>query len=118
MERQIELRRLEAEAEKQSLVKAAEANSQARQIEADGEAQARRKLADAEAWRLERVGKVNAEQMQREGEVITRHPLLVQKTLADKLSDKIQVIIAPPPRDGGYIGDSLVGGLVAAKKEQ
>lgn len=119
-ERQIEQRKLEAEAEKLSRVKAAEASAQARQIEASGEAEARRKLADAEAWRLERVGKVNAEQMAREGAIITQHPLLVQKTLADKLSEKVQVIIAPPPRDGGFIGDALLGRQVSAAsaKEQ
>jgi hypothetical protein len=35
--------------------------------------------------------------------------LLIQKTLADKLSDKIQVIIAAPPADGGFIGNGLLG---------
>ena len=29
--------------------------------------------------------------------------------MADKLSDKIQVIIAPPPADGGFIGSTLLG---------
>jgi regulator of protease activity HflC (stomatin/prohibitin superfamily) len=115
-ERQIEQRKLEAEADKQSRVKAAEATAQARRIEAGGEADARKKLADAEAWRLERVGKVSAEQMEREGRVITLHPLLVQKTLADKLSDKVQVIIAPPPRDGGFIGDAILGRQASAKE--
>jgi regulator of protease activity HflC (stomatin/prohibitin superfamily) len=119
-QRQVEQRKLEAEAEKQARLKMAQANARAREIEAGGEAAARRKLADAEAWRLERVGKVSAEQMAREGEVISQHPLLVQKTLADKLSDKVQVIIAPPPKDGGFIGDALLGGAVrhASMKEQ
>jgi hypothetical protein len=47
--------------------------------------------------------------MARDGGLVTRHPLLIQKTLADKLSDKIQVIIAPPPADGGFIASALVG---------
>ena len=38
-----------------------------------------------------------------------RHPLLVQKAMADKLSDKVQVIIAPPPAAGGFIGNALLG---------
>ncbi len=112
-ERQIEQRKLEAEAAKQTRVKAAEANAQARRIEAEGEADARTKLAEAEAWRLDRVGRVNADQMEREGAVVSRHPLLVQKTLADKLSDKIQVIIAAPPKDG-FIGAGLLGGMQQA----
>ena len=108
-ERQIEQRRLEAEAEKAARIRSAEGAAQARRIEATGEAEARQKLADAEAYRLERVGKANAEQMAREGALLTRHPLLVQKTLADKLSDKVQVIIAPPPADGGFIAATLLG---------
>jgi hypothetical protein len=55
------------------------------------------------------VGKVASEQMAREGALITRHPLLIQKAMADKLSDKVQVIIAPPPADGGFIGSALLG---------
>jgi regulator of protease activity HflC (stomatin/prohibitin superfamily) len=109
-ERQVEQRRLEAEAEKVARIRNAEGNAQARRIEASGEAEARQKLADAEVYRLERVGKANAEQMAREGTLVTSYPLLIQKTLADKLSDKIQVIIAPPPADNGFIGAALVGG--------
>ncbi len=109
-QRQIRQRQLEAEAEKQFRIRGAEGSAQARRIEANGEADARQKLADAEAYRLERVGKVNAEQMSREGALVTTHPLLIQKALADKLSDKIQVIIAPPPADGGFIGGAILGG--------
>lgn len=109
-ERQIEQRKLEAEALKATRVKGAEGGAEARRIEAAGEADARQKLADAEAYRLERVGKANAEQMEREGALVSKHPLLIQKTLADKLSDKVQVIIAPSPTDGGFIGANLLGG--------
>ncbi len=108
-EKQIEQRRLEAEAEKMARIKTSEGNAQARVIEAAGEADSRRKLADAEAYRQEVVGKVNSAQMEREGELISRNPLLIQKTMADKLSDKISVIIAPPPADGGFIGARLLG---------
>jgi len=108
-QRQIEQRQLEAEADKQSRIRVAEGSAQARRVEAGGEADARQKLADAEAYRVERVGKSNAEQMAREGALVTEHPLLIQKTLADKLSDKVQVIIASPPADGGFIGANLIG---------
>jgi uncharacterized membrane protein YqiK len=108
-QRQIEQRQLEAEAEKVSRIKAAEGSAQARRIEANGEADARQKLADAEVYRLDKVGKSNAEQMGREGALLSRHPLLIQKTMADKLSDKVQVIIAAPGSDGGFIGAGLLG---------
>jgi regulator of protease activity HflC (stomatin/prohibitin superfamily) len=106
-QRQVEQRQLEAEAEKQARIRGAEGTAQARRIEANGESDARQKLADAEAYRLERVGKVNAEQMGREGVMVTAYPLLIQRTLAEKLSDKVQVIIAPP--GDGVITASLLG---------
>jgi regulator of protease activity HflC (stomatin/prohibitin superfamily) len=109
-QRQVEQRRLEAEAERVAQIRRAKGSAQARRIEADGEASARQRLADAEAYRLEKVGRANAAQMEREGALVSRHPLLIQKTLADKLSDKIQVIIAPPPADQGFIGATLLGG--------
>ena len=55
------------------------------------------------------MGKVASEQLARDGALIQKNPLLIQKTLADKLSDKISVIIAPPPSDGGFIGATLLG---------
>ena len=108
-QRQIEQRKLEAEAQKQSTIKTAEGNAEARRIEADGEAKARQRLAEAEAFRVQQVGKAGAEQMAREGALLTRHPLLIQKAMADKLSDKVQVIIAATPSDGGFIGSALLG---------
>lgn len=108
-QKQIEQRQLEAEAERLVRIKAAEGSAQARRIEANGEADSRQKLADAEAYRLDRVGKVASEQMAREGALISKHPLLIQKTMADKLSDKVSVIIAPPSTNGDFIGASLLG---------
>jgi regulator of protease activity HflC (stomatin/prohibitin superfamily) len=108
-QKQIEQRQLEAEADKVARIRTAEGAAEARRIEARGEADSRQKLADAEAYRLDVVGKVSAGQMEREGAVVARYPLLIQKTLADKLSDKVQVIIAPLPAAGKFIGSSLVG---------
>jgi len=108
-QKQIEQRRLEAEAEKVARIRSAEGTAEARRIEAAGEADSRQRLADAEVYRLEKIGKVNSEQMEREGALISQNPLLIQKTMADKLSDKVQVIIAAPPAQGGFIGANLLG---------
>jgi regulator of protease activity HflC (stomatin/prohibitin superfamily) len=113
-EKQIQQRQLEAEADKVARIRGAEGSAQARRIEAEGEADARQKLADAEVYRAEHMGKTNAEQMEREGALVTKHPLLIQKTLADKLSDKVQVIIASPPAGGGFIGANLLGASPAS----
>jgi regulator of protease activity HflC (stomatin/prohibitin superfamily) len=116
-QKQIEQRGLEAEAEKVARIKGAEADSEARQIEAQGEAESRRKLADAEIYRQERLGQVASEQMARDGALIQKNPLLIQKALADKLSDKVSVIIAPPPTDGSFIGANLVGRIPAPQPQ-
>lgn len=128
-EKQIAQRQLEAEADKVSRIKTSEGSAQARVIEAAGEADSRRKLADAEAYRQDLIGKVATTQMAREGVLLSQHPLLIQKTMADKLSDKVSVIIAPAPTDGGFIGAALLGTqkvaavtataeVVAAKEEE
>jgi regulator of protease activity HflC (stomatin/prohibitin superfamily) len=108
-QKQIEQRQLEAEADKVSRIRTAEGAAEARRIEAQGEADSRQKLANAEAYRVDLVGKASAGQMEREGILITHYPLLIQKTLADKLSDKVQVIIAPTPDAGHFIGSNLLG---------
>jgi regulator of protease activity HflC (stomatin/prohibitin superfamily) len=110
-QKQIEQRQLEAEAEKVARIRTAEGSAEARRIEARGEADSREKLADAEAYRLDLVGKASAGQMEREGALLAHYPLLIQKTLADKLSDKVQVIIAPTPAAGEFIGSNLGGAV-------
>jgi regulator of protease activity HflC (stomatin/prohibitin superfamily) len=107
-QKQIEQRQLEAEAEKVARIRTAEGSAQARRIEAEGEADSRRKLADAEAYRQDNLGKIASAQMARDGALISKHPLLIQKAMAEKLSDKIQVIIAPPS-SSGMITAALLG---------
>jgi regulator of protease activity HflC (stomatin/prohibitin superfamily) len=114
-QKQIQQRRLEAQAEKAARIQQAEANAQARKIEAASEADSRVKLADAEVYRLDKVGKANADQMAREGDLLSRHPLLIQKTVADKLSDKVRVIIAPAGTDGRFIASGLIGDALKAQ---
>jgi regulator of protease activity HflC (stomatin/prohibitin superfamily) len=106
--KQIEQTRLEAEASRVSRLKLAQANAEARRIESAGEADSRRKLAEAEAFRLEVTGQAQSKQLARDGVLISKNPLLIQKTLADKLSDKIQVVIAPPG-EGAFFAGRLLG---------
>lgn len=113
-QKQIEQRKLEAEADRIARVQIAEGSAQARRIEAAGEAQARQQLADAEVYRMEQLGKVSSAQLERDGALVSRYPLLIQKTMADKLSDKVSVIIAAPPSDGGFIGNQLLGKVATA----
>ncbi len=105
--KEIEQRRLEAEAAKVTRVKQAEGEAEARRIEAGGEADSRKKLAEAEAFRIDATGKAQSAQLERDSVLIAKNPLLIQKTIADKLSDKIQVIIAPPGANGFFAGGLL-----------
>ncbi len=107
-EKEIEQRRLEAEARKVQRMKDAEGEAEARKIETVAEVDSRRKLSDADAYRIEVTGKAQNAQMARDSALIAKNPLLIQKTLADKLSDKIQVIVAPPSA-GGFFAGGLLG---------
>src|SRR5579863_4734880 len=107
-EKEIEQRRLEAEARKVQRMKDAEGDAEARKIEAAAEAASRRTLSDADAYRIDVTGKANAAQLERDSALIAKNPLLIHKTLADKLSDKIQVVVAPPSA-GGFFAGGLIG---------
>src|SRR3954454_19212578 len=95
-------------------MKDAEGDAEARKIEAGAEAESRRKLSDADAYRIEVTGKAQTEQLARDSLLIAKNPLLIQKTLADKLSDKIQVIVAPPAA-GGFFAGGLIGAQPGAQ---
>ncbi len=107
-EKEIEQRRLEAEANKVARIKAAEGDAEARRIEAAGEADSRRTIAASEAYRAEVLAKAASDAMARDSVLIAANPLLIQKTVADKLSDKISVVIAPPEA-GGFFAANLLG---------
>jgi regulator of protease activity HflC (stomatin/prohibitin superfamily) len=112
--KEIEQRRLEAEATRVVRVKQAEGEAEARRIEAAGEADSRKKLAEAEAFRIDATGKAQSAQLERDSALIAKNPLMIQKTIADKLSDKIQVIIAPP-NAGGFFASGLIGASTPAQ---
>jgi regulator of protease activity HflC (stomatin/prohibitin superfamily) len=106
--KEIEQKRLEAEAAKVTRLKQAEGEAEARRIESGGEADSRRKLAEADAFRIDVTGKAQSAQLERDSALIAKNPLLIQKTVADKLSDKVQVIIAPP-QAGAFFASGLLG---------
>ncbi|MBI4815795.1 MAG: prohibitin family protein [Deltaproteobacteria bacterium] len=116
-EREIEQSRLEAEASRVTRLRLAETEAEARKIEAEGESAYRRKLAESDAYRIEITGKASSEQLARDASLISKNPLLIQKTLADKLSDKIQVIIAPPAA-GGFFASGLLGQSKVAESRE
>ena len=99
-QKQIEQTKLEAEARKEATIQNAEAEAQAKVIDSKAEQQRRNLLAESEANRINVTSKADADRMQREAMVIDQSPLLINKIIAEKLSDKIQLMMVPT--DGKY----------------
>ena len=94
-EKQIQQTRLEAEARKESTVKNAEAAAQAKVIDSKAELEKRNFLSQAEAQRIRVLAVADAERMKGEASVLHDNPLLIQKIIAERLSDKVQIMMVP-----------------------
>jgi regulator of protease activity HflC (stomatin/prohibitin superfamily) len=94
-EKQIQQTRLEAEARKESTVKGAEAAAQAKVIDSRAELEKLNFLSQAEAQRIRVLAVADAERMKGEASVLHDNPLLIQKIIAERLSDKVQIMMVP-----------------------
>ncbi len=87
-----------AEQQRQELL--ADATAANKITNARAEQQSEALLAQADADRIRQTAKAEGEQLQIEGAAIHDNPLLIQKIIAERLSDKIQIMIVPG--DGKY----------------
>jgi regulator of protease activity HflC (stomatin/prohibitin superfamily) len=94
-QKQIEQSKLEAEAHKQTTIQNAEADAEAKVIDSKAELQRRNLMAEAEASRVWLMAAANAERMTSEAALLNKSPLLINKIVAERLSDKIQVLMVP-----------------------
>ncbi len=94
-QKQIEQSKLEAEARKEATIQNAQADAEAKVIDSKAELQRRNLLADAEASRIKLIAAANAERMTSEAALLNKSPLLINKIVAERLSDKIQVMMVP-----------------------
>jgi len=139
-EKQIQQSRLEAQARKEATIQNAEAEAQAKEIDskaegerrkllADAEAQAkvmdskaegerRRLLADAEADRIRVTSVADAERMHSEAAILKDNPLLINKIVAERLSDKLQIMMVPADGKFFFANDVLRGMDVASQSRQ
>ncbi len=106
-EKQIQQSRLEAEARKESTIKNAEAAAQAKVIDSKAEMERRKLLAEAEANRIRVTAAADAERMRGEAAVLSKNPLLINKIVAERLSDKIQVMMVPSDGKFFFANDVL-----------
>jgi len=117
-QKQIEQTKLEAEAHKETTVqnaeaqaaatvKTAEAMAQAKVIDSKAEMERRKFLAEAEADRIRVTAVADAERMRNEGVILKQNPLLINKIIAEKLSDKLQIMMVPSDGKFFFANDVL-----------
>lgn len=111
-EKQIQQSRLEAEARKESTVMNAEALGQAKVIDSKAELEKRKLMSDAEQDHIHKVALADAERMRLEASVLKDNPLLIQKIIAEKLSDKVQIMMVPNDGKFFFANDVLKGSQV------
>jgi regulator of protease activity HflC (stomatin/prohibitin superfamily) len=108
-QKQIEQSRLEAQARKEATVENAEAEAQAKVIDSKAELERRKLLAEAEANRIRLTSGAEAEQLRLEGIALKANPLLIQKIIAERLSDKVQIMMVPMDGKFFFTNDVLRG---------
>jgi regulator of protease activity HflC (stomatin/prohibitin superfamily) len=108
-EKQIQQSKLEAEARKESTVKNAEAMAEAKVIDSKAELEKRKLLNQADEDRIRRLASADSERMKLEAGVLKENPLLIQKIIAEKLSDKVQIMMVPNDGKFFFANDVLKG---------
>jgi regulator of protease activity HflC (stomatin/prohibitin superfamily) len=117
-QKQIEQTKLEAQARKESTLQNAEAAAQAKIIDskaeierqknlADAEANRIRVTADADANRIRVTAAADAERMKFEAAVLKSNPMLIQKIIAERLSDKLQIMMVPMDGKNFFASDVM-----------
>jgi regulator of protease activity HflC (stomatin/prohibitin superfamily) len=108
-QKQIEQSRLEAEARKEATVKNAEALAEAKVIDSKAELEKRNLMSESDEYHIRRVASADAERMKLEASVLKENPLLIQKIIAEKLSDKVQIMMVPNDGKFFFANDVLKG---------
>src|SRR5579863_36608 len=127
-QKQIEESRLEAQARKEATVENAEAAAQSKVIDSKAEVERRHLLAvsDAETTRLKAAANAetirltaaaDAERLQSEAGVLKTNPMLIQKIIAERLSDKLQIIMVPTDGRNFFASDVLRSAFSGAAME-
>ncbi len=94
-QKQIEQTKLEAQARKEATLQNADAAAQAKIIDSKAEVERQHNLAEAEANRIRVTAAADSERMKYEAAVLKSNPMLIQKIIAERLSDKLQIMMVP-----------------------
>src|SRR3989442_2858876 len=106
-EKQIQQSKLEAQARKEATVKNSDAMAEAKVIDSKAEMERRKLLAEAEANRIRVTAVADAERMKSEGAILKQNPLLINKIVAERLSDKLQIMMVPSDGKFFFANDVL-----------
>ena len=106
-QKQIEQTKLEAEARKEATLQNAEAAAQAKIIDSKAEVERQKNLADAEANRIRVTAAADSERMKYEASVLKQNPMLIQKIIAERLSDKLQIMMVPMDGKNFFASDVM-----------
>jgi hypothetical protein len=116
-QKQIEQSKLEAEARKEATIENADAEAQAKVIDSKAEVQRRNMLADVEANRIRVTAAADADRMASEAKLLNQSPLLINKIIAERLSDKIQMVMVPSDGKYFFASDVFKGMGMAAQSD-
>jgi regulator of protease activity HflC (stomatin/prohibitin superfamily) len=106
-QKQIEQSKLEAEARKEATLQNAEAAAQAKIIDSKAEVERQKNLSDAEANRIRVTAAADSERMRFEAAVLKQNPMLIQKIIAERLSDKLQIMMVPMDGKNFFAADVM-----------
>jgi regulator of protease activity HflC (stomatin/prohibitin superfamily) len=106
-EKQIQTSRLEAEARKESTVKNAEALAESKVIDSRAELERGKLMAESEANRIRVTSAADSERLRIEAAALKESPLLIQKIIAERLSDKVQIMMVPADGKFFFANDVL-----------
>jgi regulator of protease activity HflC (stomatin/prohibitin superfamily) len=110
-QKQIEQSRLEAEARKEATIQNAQASAESKVIDSKAEVERRRLLAEADANTTRLMAAADSERLNLEAAALKANPLLIQKMIAERLSDKLQIIMVPMDGKNFFAGDVLRSAL-------
>ena len=106
-QKQIEQTKLEAQARKESTLQNADAAAQAKVIDSKAELERQKNLSDAEANRIRVTAAADSERMKFEAAVLKQNPMLIQKIIAERLSDKLQIMMVPMDGKNFFASDVM-----------
>ena len=106
-EKQVKVDLMEASSQKDITIKNAEAQAQAKVLDSRAELDRLKMMAEAEEVRIRRVASANSEKMRLEAEVLKTNPMLIQKIIAERLSDKVQIMMIPADVKNFFATDVL-----------